>query len=44
MIPPPSTLRHGLRGEIPRMKTHIMPAEVITPENAKDFYFPDSIY
>lgn len=35
----------GLRGEIPEgQKTHIMPAEVITPENAKDFYFPDSIY
>ncbi|HOG49289.1 MAG TPA: ABC transporter substrate-binding protein [Lentisphaeria bacterium] len=35
----------GLRHEITEgQKTHIMPAEIITPENAKDFYFPDSIY
>ncbi len=35
----------GLRNEIPdEQKTHIMPAEVITPENARDFYFPDSVF
>lgn len=35
----------GLRQEIPdEQKTHIVPAEIITPENAQEFYFPDSVY
>ena len=32
----------GETGDLPR-KT-VVPADVITPENAADFYFPDSIY
>ncbi len=31
-------------GQRPAGETVIVPAEVITPENAADFYFPDSMY
>jgi len=35
----------ALRGELPSATTNIVvPADVIVPENAKDFYFPDSVY
>ena len=35
----------GLKGEIPEgQKTVVVPAETITPENAKDFYYPESVY
>lgn len=34
-----------LKGELPKeTKNIVVPAEVITPANAKDFYFPDSVY
>lgn len=33
------------KGEKPTsQKLEIIPVEIITPENAKGFYFPDSIY
>jgi ribose transport system substrate-binding protein len=35
----------GLRGELSEeLKTVIIPAEIITHENASDFYYPDSIF
>lgn len=35
----------ALRGELPaETRNIVVPAEVITPDNAKDFYFPDSVY
>ncbi|MBQ7651464.1 MAG: substrate-binding domain-containing protein [Victivallales bacterium] len=35
----------ALRKELPTdMKHHVVPAEVIVPDNAKEFYFPDSVY
>ncbi|MDD4539967.1 MAG: ABC transporter substrate-binding protein, partial [Lentisphaeria bacterium] len=35
----------GLRGELAAdLKTVIIPAEIITRENARDFYYPDSIF
>lgn len=41
-----STLRDGHRKEISQfMPKHMMlDVELITPENAKDYYFPDSVY
>lgn len=35
----------ALRQKLPEgQQTHIMPAEIITPENAAKHYFPDSVY
>jgi len=35
----------GLRGELANdEKTIIIPAEIITRDNARDFYYPDSIF
>ena len=48
---PPAMIATGAReavkivkGAVPASKQIVVPAEVVTPENAKDFYYPDSAY
>lgn len=48
---PPRMIAEGMkagleliRGKTPQAKCLVVPAEVVTPENAKNFYFPDSVY
>ena len=48
---PPAMIATGAReavkivkDAVPASKQIVVPAEVVTPENAKDFYYPDSAY